>query len=1001
MKEKRLLTRFFSWALGVSVQVKIMGIALGLVLLLGFGAILQIRWTMRSILGLELKERGASIARDVAARAADFILIDDLFSLRDLVRDTLESNKDVRYIFILDGRRNVLAHTFGHFLPPDLQAANPGEDYLGGFRTEMLESEEGVMHDVAVPIFEGRAGVVRVGMSEERLEEILSGMTRRLLFLIAIVSLFGVIAAISLTIILTKPLLELKDVARAVGRGDFSPRARVRFGDEIGQLGAAFNSMVENLDRSRIENAQLLEELKAKEAMRLQLLEEIISAQEDERKRVARELHDETSQSLTSLMVGLKALESVAILPEVREKAAGLRTLSGKILHDVHDLAFQLRPSLLDSLGLAAAIQRLAEDYAEKLGIHIDCQAVGFEGRRLPPATETALYRIVQEALTNVAKHAGAKNVSVILRHGEASVLAIVEDDGKGVPVAEVMGSAAKDKKLGLFGMEERAALAGGGLTIESTPGKGTTVFEEIKREIAPYTPEATQKTTGVHPSVVRKLTQWIAEAKALRFLMGYNNEKHFDGHQHGRLIMLIHCLTGHQGTTGSVDTTYEGWRLEGYGDPFRNVSPEKRAVSVPGVLCEWVFGDHYERSKAYYDQKELKEKLGFDVDAMERYRKEAEAKDWMPSVKQPRVMIWQSCNYFRHVAGENHFREKALPKVELIVMTDIRMCSSTLWADIVLPAAGDYECLDARETSVTPFLHAFLKPVEPLFERKSDWTIFVELSQRIQDKARARGLGSIPFGKRTIDLHTAYDEYTINGKIAKDEDALKYMFEKSKALGMERYKEFLEKGFVYLGPEAGKTTPIPRDRPYRPYVEPVAKKQPLGTNSGRFQFYIDHDWYLQLNAAIPKPQYSGGDLGPKKFPFVMDYPHTRWGIHSSVRTEQWMMRLQRGTVYCYLNPKVMARKGIKDGDLVRIFNDHGEWYATAKPWPSLPEYIVFHEHGWEHHFDPKRNAYNSLNADILNPLAMIGKFGHIRYIGGDFNPNRIYYETRVDVEKV
>ena len=598
---------------------------------------------MRSILGLELKERGASIARDVAARAADLILIDDLFSLRDLVRDTLESNKDVRYIFILDGRKNVLAHTFGHFLPPDLQAANPGKDYPGGFRTEVLESEEGMIHDVAVPIFEGRAGVARVGMSEERLEEILSGTTWRLLFLIAAVSLFGVIAAYLPTIILTKPILELKNVAEGLGRGDFSPRARVRFGDEIGQLGATFNAMADSLEAFRreaiqrneelatlnliaatvsqslelqkvledaldkvleitqlshgeilifdtesgrivpriyrgissqfaleiqafsvgegipglvaqhgepiliaddlaadprflrrflvereglrsmvsvplrsknrvvgfldlfspnvlsltleqlrllvaigdqigvaVENARLLEELKAKEQMRLQLLEEIISAQEDERKRVARELHDEMSQSLTSLMVGLKVLESATSLEEMRGKAAGLRALIAKILHDVHDLAFQLRPSLLDSLGLAAAVQQLAEDYAEKLGIHIDYQAVGFEGRRLPPGTETALYRIVQEALTNVAKHAEAKNVSVILRHGEASVRAIVEDDGKGFSAVEVIGSVAKDKKLGLFGMEERAALVGGRLTIESTPGQGTTVVVEV-----------------------------------------------------------------------------------------------------------------------------------------------------------------------------------------------------------------------------------------------------------------------------------------------------------------------------------------------------------------------------------------------------------------------------------------------------------------------------------------------------------------------------------------
>jgi len=286
------------------------------------------------------------------------------------------------------------------------------------------------------------------------------------------------------------------------------------------------------------------------------------------------------------------------------------------------------------------------------------------------------------------------------------------------------------------------------------------------------------------------------------------------------------------------------------------------------------------------------------------------------------------------------------------------------------------------------------------LGERKPDWDIMVGLPKKIQEKTRAKGMGSIPFGKRTIDLHAVYDEYTLNGKIAKEEDALRYVFENSKALGLERYKEFLEKGFVKLGPEAGKTSAVPKDKPYRPFVDNVAKKKPLKTNTGRFQFYIDHDWYIKFNGTVPKPQYSGGDLGPKKFPFVMNYPHTRWGIHSSFRTEKWMMRLQRGTVYCYINPKVMERKGIKDGDRVKIFNDHGEWYAMAKPWPALPKDMIFNKHGWEHYLAERRTHYNDLNADILNPLEMVGKHGHIRYIGGNFNPNRIYYETRVDIER-
>jgi signal transduction histidine kinase len=419
----------------------------------------------------------------VAARAADLVLLEDSVSLKDLVLESLTSNKDIRYIFVLDGRGNVLAHTFGHFLPPDLQPANSGSEFAGGFRIRRLASEEGLLRDMAVPIFQGRAGVVRVGMSEERLERTLTRTIQQLLLLVATVSLLGVLAAYLPTRILTRPLLELGNLARAVGRADFTPRARVRFGDEIGQLAAAFNAMVENLEQADAERSRLLDDLRSKEQMRLQLLDKIISAQEDERKRVARELHDETSQSLTSLIIGLKVLESVAILPEVREKAAELRALGGEILRDVHDLAFQLRPSLLDHLGMVAAIQRLAEDYTQKAGLHIDLQVSGFEDRRLPAATETALYRLVQEALTNVAKHAGAKNVSVILQEEGAAVLAIVEDDGKGFNVAEVMGSAAKEKKLGLFGMEERAALVGGRLTIESIPGKGTRVSVEVPFE--------------------------------------------------------------------------------------------------------------------------------------------------------------------------------------------------------------------------------------------------------------------------------------------------------------------------------------------------------------------------------------------------------------------------------------------------------------------------------------------------------------------------------------
>lgn len=567
----------------------------------------------------------------------------------------------------------------------------------------------------------------------------------------------------------------------------------------------------------------------------------------------------------------------------------------------------------------------------------------------------------------------------------------------KAIPAQGSMGSAAKTLKLdGVDPVLEGKFIVNG---IEVTTG-----FELLKEAIAPYTPEATQKTTGVNPSVVRKLAGWIAESKALRILDGYNNQKHFDGFQTGRLKMLIITLIGHHGTTGSLDTTYEGWRLEGASQ--LESTPGKPGRSVGGVLCEWVWGEHYERAKSYYDDGQLKEQLGYGIDEIEAWRKESEAKGWMPrwqSIKDPKVTINVGVNVFRHVAGYSYFAQNFLKRCELLVVVDYRMNSGAMWADIVLPAATETEKLDIRETSVTRFIHAFGQPIKPMYERKTDWQIAIEIARKIQEKAKARGLGGIPDPeiRSSVDLHTIYDDFTMKGKIAKDEDALRFVMEGSKALGLGSYEEMMNQGFVALGPEAGKTAPIPKGKPYRPFTINVSEKRPYATLTGRLQFYVDHDWFLRLGATLPKPQYPGGPLSPKKYPFVMDSPHTRWGIHSWCRTEKWMLRLGRGRPDVCINPRVMEKKGIKDGEMVRVFNNSGEFYATAKPGPNLPENILFTEHGWEQYMYPKQTHYNNVVVDIINPLELVGGYGHIRFGSGAFNPNRIYYETGVDIEKV
>ena len=157
-----------------------------------------------------------------------------------------------------------------------------------------------------------------------------------------------------------------------------------------------------------------------------------------------------------------------------------LKVIVGDTLNGVHELALELRPSVLDDLGLVPAVQRAVRTYHERHGLAIDFEAVGLEGVRLPPAVETALYRIAQEALTNVVQHACASEVSLLLAARAGAVTLIVEDDGCGFDADRLLHGPMDERWLGLSGMRERAALLGGSLTIESAQGSGTTVFVEI-----------------------------------------------------------------------------------------------------------------------------------------------------------------------------------------------------------------------------------------------------------------------------------------------------------------------------------------------------------------------------------------------------------------------------------------------------------------------------------------------------------------------------------------
>jgi len=234
-----------------------------------------------------------------------------------------------------------------------------------------------------------------------------------------------------------------------------------------------------------IDNARLYAEVQHKEFMRCELLKKVITAQEEKRKRIARELHDDTSQALTALLYAAEEAMEVRKLAEVRLLLKNMRTLAQRTLDGVHKVIFDLRPTMLDHLGLIPAVRWLAESRLQPAGMrvtiveagnHRDPGAASAKPRRLPPEVETCLFRVVQEAISNIARHALARNVQISLNLDEDLAEVTISDDGIGFDVVALSLSPDSGRGLGLMGMRERVMLLGGEMEIDTAPGYGTRI---------------------------------------------------------------------------------------------------------------------------------------------------------------------------------------------------------------------------------------------------------------------------------------------------------------------------------------------------------------------------------------------------------------------------------------------------------------------------------------------------------------------------------------------
>lgn len=256
---------------------------------------------------------------------------------------------------------------------------------------------------------------------------------------------------------------------------------------------AALRELAETLEHRVVERTEELawanEKLNAEiaererlQAARNELRRQLVSMEEQERIRLSRELHDQMGQLVTGLLLGLKALGRSGT-----HDAAALRDLerlAGRIAREVHHVALELRPPALDRLGLRAAIDAHLQEWSERSGLAADFHAVGIDAERFDSEIETALYRAVQEALTNVVKHAEASRVSLVLERHMGNIGVIVEDDGRGLDPLADHGAAQNGRQLGLLGIRERVDLLGGSMEVESTPAQGTTLFVRVPESL-------------------------------------------------------------------------------------------------------------------------------------------------------------------------------------------------------------------------------------------------------------------------------------------------------------------------------------------------------------------------------------------------------------------------------------------------------------------------------------------------------------------------------------
>lgn len=389
---------------------------------------------------------------------------DDFASIHQLVDQTMEFFPDISYIIVRGDEEQVIAQAYDPDLPLSLEESLLSEAPEKNQLRVLDDGDCGLIFEASHAVAQGLASSVQIGLSDQMIRRQLGALTGSTFSSLGISVTIGILLGLFLTFLIVQPIKHLKGAAVELTDGKFDARSKVFSDDEIGQLAVAFNEMAASLQQYR-------QDVEEKERVRLELIERVVSSHEDERKKISRELHDDLGQSLLATLMDIRSRKGAS--GEISPELESLETQIEEVIDEVNHIISGMRPSVLDHYGIDQALESYLQEFSERYDIEVIYKFTPYDGfDRLPSIVEISLYRIVQEALSNIVKYASASHVSILLIVSNSATTLLVEDDGIGFDPESVR----RQDGVGLVSMHERATLLGGAIDFESKPGQGTTI---------------------------------------------------------------------------------------------------------------------------------------------------------------------------------------------------------------------------------------------------------------------------------------------------------------------------------------------------------------------------------------------------------------------------------------------------------------------------------------------------------------------------------------------